>query len=47
MHPRGLQWVGTAAGATPTNAELATPANWALADDIKNVPITKLVAKLA
>ena len=47
MHPRGLSWVGTAAGATPTNAELATPANWELADNIKNVPITKLVAKLA
>lgn len=47
MHPRGLAWVGTAAGATPSNAELATPANWSLADNIKNVPITKLVAKLA
>jgi hypothetical protein len=47
MHPRGLSWTGTAAGATPTNAELATPGNWTLADNIKNVPITKLVAKLA
>lgn len=47
MHPRGLAWTGTATGATPTNAELATPANWDLADDIKNVPITKLVAKLS
>ena len=47
MHPRGLSWVGTAAGTTPTNAELATAANWALADNAKNVPITKLVAKLA
>lgn len=47
MHPRGLQWTGTASGATPSNSELAIPGNWALADDIKNVPITKLVAKLA
>ena len=47
MHPRGLAWVGTAASTTPSNAELATPANWTLADNIKNVPITKLVVKLA
>ena len=47
MHPRGLKWVGTASGATPSNAELATAANWELADELKNVPITKLVAKLA
>ena len=47
MHTRGLAWVGTAASTTPSNAELATPANWTLADNIKNVPITKLVVKLA
>ena len=47
MHPRGVKWVGTAAGTTPTNDELATAANWELADNIKNVPITKLIAKLA
>lgn len=47
MHPRGLKWVGTPVGTTPSNAELATPANWELADSLKNVPITKLVAKLA
>lgn len=47
MHPRGLQWIGTPTGATPSNANLATPTNWALADDLKNVPITKLIAKLA
>lgn len=47
MHPRGLKWVGTAASTTPSNTELATAANWELADNIKNVPITKLIAKLA
>ena len=47
MHPRGLQWVGTPVGTTPSNAELALASNWALADNIKNVPITKLVCKLA
>lgn len=47
MHPRGLQWTGTASGTTPSNLELATPGNWALADNIKNVPITRLDCKLA
>ena len=47
MHPRGLKWVGTPAGVTPSNTELALARNWALADNIKNVPITKLVCKLA
>ena len=47
MHPRGLSWVGTPTGVTASNTELATAANWELADDIKNVPITKLIAKLA
>ena len=47
MHPRGLKWVGTPAKATPTNTELAVPGNWELSDELKNVPITKLVAKLA
>ena len=47
MHPRGLAWTGTPADVTASNAELATADNWSLADNIKNVPITKLVAKLA
>lgn len=47
MHPRGLSWAGTATSTTASNLELATAANWTLADNIKNVPITKLVAKLA
>lgn len=31
VHPAGLQWTGTPAGESPTNAELATGGNWALA----------------
>lgn len=30
MHPRGAKWQGTPAGATATNAELATAGNWTL-----------------
>lgn len=47
MHPRGLSWTGTPSGVTPSNAELALASNWSLADNAKNVPITKLVCKLA
>lgn len=46
MHPRGVKWAGTAAGLAPTNAELATAANWALVDDRKNVAIAELIAKV-
>jgi hypothetical protein len=46
MHPRGMQWVGTAAKATPTNEELENPANWKLAADRKNVALALLKAKV-
>lgn len=46
MHPRGVKWVGTAAGLAPKNEELATAANWKLVDDKKNVAIAMLVAKV-
>ena len=28
LHPRGVKWIGTPAGASPTNAELANGSNW-------------------
>ena len=31
VHPAGMRWTGTPAGQSPTNAELATAGNWALA----------------
>lgn len=43
MHPLGLKWVGTPAGDTPTNAELATGAAWQRVFEVKNVPIVKFV----
>lgn len=46
IHPRGIKWIGTPAGETPTNAELATAGNWELVDDRRNVAITKLVARV-
>ena len=47
MHPRGIKWIGTPAGATPTNAELAVGTNWQLVAEAKNVHIAKLIAKIS
>lgn len=46
MHPRGMQWKGTPAGETPSNNELKSAANWALAAERKNVAMCLLKAKL-
>lgn len=46
MHPRGIKWIGTPAGKTPSNTELETGTNWELVDDIKNIAIVKLVARV-
>lgn len=46
LHPRGVAWIGTPAGATPSNTELATATNWRLVDERKNVSISKLLVKV-
>lgn len=47
MHLNGMQWTGTPAGATPTDAELATGGNWSkvFASD-KNIRVVKLVTNI-
>lgn len=46
FHPRGLRWTSSSmAGSSPTNAELATAANWARAWDAKSIPIIKILSK--
>ncbi len=45
-HVRGIKWAGTPAGASPTNAELATAANWTKVYDDKDIRVVKLVCKL-
>lgn len=47
MHPRGVKWVGTAAGLTPSDTELATAANWSLVEDRKNVALALLKVKVS
>jgi hypothetical protein len=47
MHPRGIKWIGSSAGPTPTNAELATVGNWQRVYDAKQVRIVAFKHKLA
>lgn len=47
MHPMGLKWIGTPAGAFPTRAELADGANWTRVFDTKAIPIVQFKHKLA
>jgi hypothetical protein len=37
LHPRGVKWSGSAAGDSPTNAEMATGTNWTKAYLDKNI----------
>lgn len=46
-HVRGIAWKGSAAGASPTNEELATPANWQKVYDTKDIRVVKLLVKIA
>lgn len=39
LHPRGVRWIGNAAGASPTNTELAVGANWSKVYLDKNIRI--------
>jgi hypothetical protein len=47
MHPRGVKWVGSAAGPTPSNAELATATNWVRVYEAKQIRIVAFKHKLA
>lgn len=47
MHPRGIKWKGSSAGPTPTNAELANPANWERVYDPKHIRIVAFKHKVA
>ncbi len=46
LHPRGVKWIGTAAGASPTNDELATGTNWERVYEIKNIRMIQFVHKI-
>lgn len=46
LHPRGVKWVGTPSGVSPTNAELEVGANWTRVYDAKNVKIVQFTHKI-
>lgn len=43
LHPRGVKWTGSPAGAAPTNTELETVGNWAQAYPDRDIKIIALV----
>jgi hypothetical protein len=47
MHPRGVAWVGTPTGVSPTNTEMETGSNWNLRYDPKNIRIVQMKHKIA
>ncbi|MFU0784503.1 MAG: Major capsid protein [Thermoanaerobacterium thermosaccharolyticum] len=46
LHPRGVKWIGSPKGSSPTNAELATGTNWERVYEEKAIRIVKFVHKL-
>lgn len=46
LHPRGVKWIGSAAGSSPTNAELAIGTNWSRVYEDKAIRMVKFVHKL-
>ena len=42
LHPRGVRWIGTPAGVSPTNTELATAANWSKVYADKNIRVVAI-----
>jgi len=48
LHPRGVRWTdAVVGGSSPTNAELANPANWLRVYEPKNVRIVKYTHRIA
>jgi len=43
MHPKGVKYVGTPAGVSPSNTELRVGASWSRAYEVKNIPIVALL----
>lgn len=47
MHPRGVAWIGTPSGVSPTNAELEVGTNWNRRYDLKNIRIVQVKHRIA
>ena len=46
LHPRGVKWTGTPSGASPSNTELATAANWSRVYEEKAIRMVAFVHRL-
>lgn len=46
LHPRGVRWVGTSVGSSPTNEELATGTNWNRVYEDKAIRMVEFKHKL-
>lgn len=46
IHPNGMKWKGSPAGATPSDVELKTGTNWERVSDVKNMGIVAIKGKL-
>lgn len=46
LHPRGVKWIGTPAGSSPSNAELETGTNWQRVYEPKAIRIVAFVHKI-
>ena len=46
LHPRGVKWVGTPAGSSPSNAELETGTNWTRVYENKAIRMVAFVHKI-
>lgn len=47
LHPRGVKWVGDAAGVSPTNVELAVGTNWERVYNNKNIRVVQFKHRVA
>lgn len=47
LHPMGIKWIGTPAGVTPSNSELANGSNWSRVYESKNIGLVALKHKVA
>jgi hypothetical protein len=47
LHPRGVKWIGTPAGVSPTNAELQDDDNWQRVYNAKNIRIVQFKHRIA
>ena len=43
LHPRGIKWKGTAAGASPTKTELETGTNWERVYENKQIRMVQFI----